>query len=204
MRGGTGRIAMDISALIVMFRGSERLIIVIAAGFSIWLGYRLFQALPTIHGSDGSLQLPSARVTLSKVGPGVFFVLFGVAVLWQAVRTTVTIPLEAPDLPSPPRTAGAETSRASAIMGVGAGDPMALPHTARDIKVLNCVAGAANSGLDPQEIETAVFKAKVAMVRRVWQQEWTDADRQSLDNGVAPPAGPLAQIFAARDANCKL
>ena len=124
--------------------------------------------------------------------------------LWQAVRTTVTIPLEAPDLPSPPRTAGAEASRASAIMGVGAGDPMALQHTARDIKVLNCVAGAVNSGLDPQEIENSVFKAKVAMLGLVSQQGLTDADRQALENGVAPPPGPLAQIFAARDANCKL
>ena len=195
--------AMDVSAMIVMFRGLERLIIVAAAGLSIWLGYRLFQALPTKHGSDGSLELPSTKVTLSKVGPGVFFVLFGVAVLWQAVRTTVSIPLEAPNMASPPTTASAG-SQATAIMGVGAGDPMALPHATRDIKVLNCVAGVPNSGLDPQEIETAVFKAKVAVLRRVWRQEWTDADLKSLDNGLAPPAGPLAQIFAARDESCKL
>ncbi len=194
---------MDVSALIVMFRGLERLVIVIAAGFSVWLGYRLFQALPTTHGSDGSLQLPSAKVTLSKVGPGVFFVLFGVAVLWQAVRTTVTIPLEAPDMPSASRSAGNEANRASAIMGAGVGDSMALPHAARDIKVLNCVAGAANTGLDPEEIETAVFKAKVALLRLVSQQELTGADRKALENGVAPPPGPLAQIFAARDARCK-
>lgn len=195
---------MDVSGVIVMFRGSERLIIVAAAGFSIWLGYRLFQALPTIHGSDGSLQLPSAKVTLSKVGPGVFFVLFGAAVLWQAVRTTVTIPLEAPAMPSPSQATAPEANRASAIMGVGAGDPMGLPHAARDIKVLNCVAGAANTGLEPQEIETAVFKAKAALLRVVSQQELTDSDRKALENGVAPPPGPLAQIFAARDANCKI
>src|SRR4029077_10124129 len=83
---------MDVETLAMSFRGAERLLIVAVAALCIWLGYKLFQSLPLEHGSGGTLQLPSAKLVMSKVGPGVFFALFGSLVLWQSVGTQLTAP----------------------------------------------------------------------------------------------------------------
>ena len=87
---------MDVQTLALSFRGAERLLIVAVAALCIRFGYKLFQSLPVEHSSGGSLKLPSARVVLSKVGPGVFFALFGALVLWEAVRTQLIAPANTP------------------------------------------------------------------------------------------------------------
>ena len=77
---------MDAQTLAIFLRGGERLCIVMVAALCIWLGYKLFQSLPAQHGSGGTLTLPSAKLVMSKVGPGVFFALFGGLVLWECRR----------------------------------------------------------------------------------------------------------------------
>src|ERR1051325_5192351 len=61
--------------------------VVIFGGLSIFLGYRLFLKLPERADSSGKLVLPGdISVFISRVGPGVFFCLFGVAVLVMALQ----------------------------------------------------------------------------------------------------------------------
>jgi len=63
-------------------RGIERIIAVLIGGGTIYLGYRLFLNVPEQKNSEGKLVLPKGiSVYLSRVGPGVFFALFGAAVL---------------------------------------------------------------------------------------------------------------------------
>jgi hypothetical protein len=190
---------LEADLLMVVFRGSERILIVFAATFSIWLGFRLFQELPTVHDSDGALTLPSMKLTLSKVGPGVFFGLFGASALCVSIYMTVTIPLGNDSIP-PLKKVRPERI---AIMGAGSGDPTALPQAARDIKVLNCLAATDATSLARTDVETAVHKAQIALLRTVWQPEWTEADIDALDRGKAPANVQLAQIVKARDGNCK-
>ena len=53
---------MEIQTLLGVFRGSERVLVVLAASLCIWLGYRLFQSLPTVlHGSGSRAHWPLPR-----------------------------------------------------------------------------------------------------------------------------------------------
>jgi len=72
------------------FRGIERLLIVAAGALAIYLGYRLFLNMPPLaknaEGGEGKVTLPGGiSIYISRVGPGVFFGLFGAAVIGIAV-----------------------------------------------------------------------------------------------------------------------
>jgi hypothetical protein len=182
--------------LATAFRGGERLLIVAAAALCIWLGYKLFQSLPIEHSSGGTLKLPNAKLVLTKVGPGVFFALFGALVLWQAVRAPLAIPPNAPG-------AGEKAGQfAQLTYGAASADPMALRHVQDDIQVLNCLAGVAPEGLGPGAVERALHAARVSLLAPVWQPAWGEAAFASLKRDEIPASGPVAEIYNARPAFC--
>ena len=83
---------------IMYFRGAERVIICVIAGFSIWCGYSLFK-LEDRHSSASSKSAVGGgfdatvgplKVSLKKVWPGVFFAVFGMLVLAVSVITQAT------------------------------------------------------------------------------------------------------------------
>jgi hypothetical protein len=185
---------MDAQTLAIVFRGGERLGIVAIAALCIWLGYKLFQSLPAQHNASGTLTLPSAKLVMSKVGPGVFFALFGGLVLWQAVRT---------QLNAGPATATASLAEGRQItLGASSGDPQALRYVQNDISVLNCLAGVAPDALGPGEAERALHKARVALLSSVWQPGWGEAEFAALERGEIPASGPIADIYRARHHAC--
>src|SRR5918996_4726813 len=66
--------AMDI----LLLRGLERLAVVLIGGMAIYLGYRLFLAVKAEASGEAKISLPGdVTVMVSRVGPGVFFALFG-------------------------------------------------------------------------------------------------------------------------------
>ena len=68
----------------ISFRALERILAVVIAGISIYLGYRLFLKLPDKTDSEGKFILPgNISIYISRVGPGVFFALFGAAILHE-------------------------------------------------------------------------------------------------------------------------
>ncbi len=77
---------MDMQSL----RGIERVLVVGIAGLSIYLGYLLFRHMPERSDSEGKLILPGGiSIFLSRVGPGVFFALFGALVVALSLRSPV-------------------------------------------------------------------------------------------------------------------
>ena len=186
---------MDVQTLALSFRGAERLLIVAVAALCIWFGYKLFQSLPVEHSSGGSLKLPSARVVLSKVGPGVFFALFGALVLWEAVHTQLVAPA---NTPSAEKTA----QLAQLTYGAGGADPVALRHVQDDIQVLNCLASVAPEELGAGAVERALHTARVSLLAPVWQPTWGEVAFASLKRGEIPASGPIAEIYNARPPFC--
>ena len=76
---------------ILLMRGIERLVIVLIGGMAIYLGYRLFLAVKAEAVGEARITLPrDVTVMMSRVGPGVFFALFGslvvVASLYFSIR----------------------------------------------------------------------------------------------------------------------
>lgn len=77
---------MDSELIAVAARHFERLLIVVAGGLSIYLGYRMFLAIPRAvkapETGEAKLELPGGvSIYVTRVGPGVFFALFGAVIL---------------------------------------------------------------------------------------------------------------------------
>src|SRR6516225_4934007 len=71
-------------------RLTERILDVLIGGISIYLGYRLFLALPEKTDSNGKFVLPgNISVHLSRVGPGIFFALFGAIVVALSLHDSI-------------------------------------------------------------------------------------------------------------------
>jgi hypothetical protein len=73
-------------------RHLERLVIALSGALAIWLGYRLFLSMPLAEKGTGKLQLPGGiSIFISRVGPGVFFALFGAGVLAYGLHQAVQL-----------------------------------------------------------------------------------------------------------------
>jgi hypothetical protein len=92
---------MDVETL----RMVERIVIAFGGIISIILGYRLFMVASLDHKevSGGTFKTALFSVSLSKVGPGVFFALFGAYILANGITTQINVvdtktasPAEAP------------------------------------------------------------------------------------------------------------
>ncbi len=75
----------------LLLRFFERITAVVIGGMAIYFGFRLFQEVPEHKDSSGKFVLPwDVSIVMTKIGPGVFFALFGVG----AVCLTLMRPLE--------------------------------------------------------------------------------------------------------------
>jgi hypothetical protein len=70
---------MDPMVLGLLVRFFERITVVIIGGMAVYLGFRLFREVPRQRNSSGKVVFPwDFSIVLTRVGPGVFFALFGV------------------------------------------------------------------------------------------------------------------------------
>lgn len=79
--------AEDIFSLV---RGSERLLITISGALAIYLGYRLFR-LGIFESQSALVKTDSMQLKIAKVGPGIFFALFGTYLLLQVLSSPLAI-----------------------------------------------------------------------------------------------------------------
>ena len=76
----------------IILRGLERLLITAGAFFCFWLCFKFQETSQT---SEGKFKWESLSVELKKVGPSIFFALFGAAIL----LVSLSKPLEITDRP---------------------------------------------------------------------------------------------------------
>jgi hypothetical protein len=210
---------MDPQSLVIVLRMAERIIGVIIGGLLIYWGYRLFLSLPGKRGRDGGTGdfalAGGTKLKLSKVGPGVFFALFGTALivfsLTRSVSLTTTGPAnaaapaaKASDGKEPPAVVGTTTVKFIGATGVPETEEERTRRRAevqQDIIALNRSVDRA-TGADRTALEHAVIGAKVALMEPLWAEDWGDlADfRDWLEKGGNPPAGsqPAVDVFQKR------
>ena len=73
----------------VVVKGVVLVLAVLAGAACMWMGYRLFMK-GVVEPADGSFKGAGWEVKLAKVGPGVFFALFGAAVIGFAVTRNLS------------------------------------------------------------------------------------------------------------------
>jgi len=78
---------MDLSLMAI--RTLERIFDLIIGGWTIYLGYLLFSKIPEQKDSSGKITLPGGTmIYMTKIGPGVFFALFGIFVVSFSIFST--------------------------------------------------------------------------------------------------------------------
>lgn len=196
---------MDPQSLVIVLRMVERILGVLLGGLLIYFGYRLFLSLPGKRGSEGGTGdfsfAGGNKIKLSKVGPGVFFALFGAGLilfsLTRSVSLTVSPPAANTTAEKPEVVAAAAFKFVGAVSVPATSEDRARLRTEvqRDIAALNRALNGASAAERP-ELERAVTAAKFALMEPLWAEDWGDvADfREWLDKRGSPPAGAQAAV----------
>jgi hypothetical protein len=169
---------------VVALRLAERILSVLIGGMSIYLGYRLFLAIPEYSDSEGRFKLPwSTSIVLSRIGPGVFFALFGSIVVGSSFYRSIHYDerLSVRNESSGRTTSTAEvTGRFSGAASAAAdGDARAdaRMRLQRDIAVLNTIPSLLDPHLSPENrsvVDFALPRIKLALMESVWSDSWGD------------------------------
>jgi hypothetical protein len=189
-------------------RALERILVVLVGSLSIYLGYRLFLALPERADSTGKVVLPgNVSIYLSRVGPGIFLALFGAAVVALSLQTKVLYrqspgaSARGAEVPAEQRST--EYSGVKELQAPGNQHSLEVSRAMRkrDIAILSSVPGALRSDLPPEDrvdVELAIPRIKLGLMKSVWGEDWGDAEafeRWAMKGPGDPP--PLGLTDAA-------
>ena len=168
---------------LLQLRVIERVLAVVIGGLSIFLGYRLFIKLPEQKDSSGKIILPGdISIFFSRVGPGVFFSLFGAAVVVVSLQHGLEL-----DLANKSSVSAEATEKTASLkvryMGDGAGEPDpakrdALRAEARrtiaEMNKLPTMLAATVPVSRRTDVAQAVRDSKLALIGMVWGADWGD------------------------------
>ena len=192
----------SLDALLLM-RMVERLLGLLAGALCVVLGYRLFINLPEKTDSSGKVVLPGGvSIWMSRVGPGIFFALFGAAIVAYSFASTVKVTNEqsAPAARSASDTPGEtlamrrqEISAMSPRSTQAATGENALIALRGALADLNATIDRLTRDVAPPERDRLIAglqNAKMFLLRGAWQPAWGDPARfQSwINSGAILPA----------------
>jgi hypothetical protein len=172
----------------VILRALERILAVVIGGVCVYLGYRLFLHIPEQKEGEGKINLPGdVSIYVTRVGPGVFFALFGTGIVALALYHGITY--AGPDRFSENASVQDNVSpdssmRYSGLMPRDAADAREQLAQNRlelrlDIEFLNTLPTLLQTDLSPvqrREVGTRLASAKLALLRTVWGADWGDYD----------------------------
>jgi hypothetical protein len=204
---------LGIETLAIGMRELERLLIVAGGIVAVVLGYRLFINLPMLDANgEGKIELPGGvSIYLSRIGPGVFFALFGIAVLTYALKPVdfsleVSTAAAAASAPGAPQAANQKVK----YSGIGASSTPDLGQreaernravgTVVDLKKVEDVVEITLKGQAKDDAKAAIEDAKFRIMKSVWDEDsWgslTEFERWRTDGPVKPPPKTIARAAA--------
>src|SRR5215216_1228911 len=194
---------MDSVDAMLLMRMVERLLGLLSGALCVVLGYRLFINLPEKTNSAGKVVLPGGvSIWLSRVGPGIFFALFGAAIVAYSFASTVRVTNEQSAASSQassdtPGAALAMRRQEIAAMSARAAKSDATEQMLNDLRGsmtdLNAAIDRLGRNVAPPERDRLVAglqNAKVLLLRSAWIPAWGDPTRfQSwINSGAILPA----------------
>lgn len=177
----------------LLFRFLEKLVGLLVGGMSIYLGYRLFSSVKGQSDGKGSFKLPlNTSIVVTKVGPGVFFALFGTVTVCIALYKPLEIVRDGARVSYAGSNSAAPENRA---------DRRALLR--RDIAALNTIPAQLRPDLrsvDRDEVTSSLREVKLQLMQPVWgtsQEGFGDFSEfaywvEKGEAGQAPAAQPGA------------
>jgi hypothetical protein len=197
---------------VILTRATERIMVVCAGILSIYVGYRLFTLVPERKESEGRVKLPGgASFFFSKVGPGVFFALFGTGLIGYSATQPVSFNQSGDNLQGGMAVASGDGG--GVFVGFDTRRPMtgALTRPPPGSADRPAVIGYLNAWFADLPADTpsgvridrriAVTEAKLALMREVWDPAaWGDYDAfhrwVTVSAGSGPPPAGTEQAAA--------
>jgi hypothetical protein len=198
---------MEVVDALLLMRMAERLLGLLAGGLCVVLGYQLFIRLPDKADSSGKVILPGGvSIWLSRVGPGIFFALFGVAIIAYSFASTVRVSEQtAAQAPTPAVTTSAAQALVSSRREISAMSDRSGQRATREereeqLTYLRLTLANLNAAIDrlqrdtqPPERERLVAGlqgAKMLLLRNNWDAPWGDPARFQawVNSGAVLPA----------------
>jgi hypothetical protein len=192
-----------VDALLLM-RMAERLLGLLAGGLCVVLGYRLFIRLPEKADSSGKVILPGGvSIWLSRVGPGIFFALFGAAIIGYSFASTVRISEQtATPAVQPSGAAATLASSRREISAMSGRSGLAATREEREEQLiyLRLTLANLNAAIDRLQRDTpspererlvaGLQGAKMLLLRGHWDTPWGDPARFQawVNSGAVLPA----------------
>jgi hypothetical protein len=156
----------------------ERMLAVVIGGMAIYLGYRLFLNVPEHRDSQGKVTLPwNTTVILSRVGPGVFFALFGAVVVGLSFVKPIDYSLTYTEQHMAQKWAGAGGTLHSQVTAAIEEDRAEIQ---KEMAILNTLPKYLKSDLLEENrmlLELAIPRIKFKLMRAVWLEDWGNPDK---------------------------
>ncbi|MEB4591933.1 hypothetical protein VSS37_13150 [Candidatus Thiothrix sp. Deng01] len=162
----------------------ERILGVIIGGFSIYLGYHLFLELPIQTNSSGKVILPGdVSIYLSRIGPGVFFALFGAMIVGASLFSKVEKLSHESKVTQDSAGNITTVNKTQEIRGMALGTPSTASEQERLMAEARTQIYTLNSNLadalkpdlhenDRKDLEVAIDYSKRKILQTVWQTSW--------------------------------
>jgi len=207
---------MDSEIIAVSARHLERIMIVLAGALSIVLGYRTFLSIPRrTEKGEGKLELPGGiSIYVTRVGPGVFFALFGAVILALGLYKGLTVDVREGVVPASATTGATRTKERHLVSAVPAGASTqqqevertgALGTVAQLARLALTLDGPGGRSLSQQQrldFGLALTDARLRLLAAVWsEREWgayTEFTRWVQNGETGPPpirAAPAVRAY---------
>jgi hypothetical protein len=212
---------MNSEVIAVVARHLERLLIVLSGALAIVLGYRMFLAMPRrSEKGEGKLEMPGGiSIYVTRVGPGVFFAMFGAAILGYGLYRGLSVEVreQRPGVAAPGAAGVAATTvvtdrKLSSALPAGASPEeqardrtVALDTVGQLGRLATALDGAGGRALSqPQRLDfgAALTDARLRLLASVWDEgQWGPYTEftawvQSGESGPAPArAAPAARAY---------
>jgi hypothetical protein len=194
---------MDSVDALLLMRMVERLLGLLAGALCVVLGYRLFINLPDKTDSAGKVVLPGGvSIWMSRVGPGIFFALFGAAIVAYSFTSTVKVtneqtgPVPQASSDKPGEALAMRRQEIAAMSGRAVKtdtSEQALIQLRGALADLNVTIDRLGRDVAPPERDRLIAglqNAKMLLLRGAWSPAWGDPARfQSwINTGAILPA----------------
>ncbi len=174
-----------------------------------WFGYRLFAQTTTVGHAEISVK-DLLKLNLHHVGPGVFFSLFGAAILVYSIHKAPMLEIhdQVPGAPSATPAAEQATTRNTFIAGIRPEDTRALDDKARQLQIREQIAFTnrlAETGTlsDSDQVDLARLTRdiKLSLMQMTWKASWGDYaefEAWALDPGSRTPNAAARAVYDLR------
>jgi hypothetical protein len=195
---------MEVTMVFALGVLAVRVGMLVAGILFCWLGYRLFAQTNSHSGAEISVK-DTLKLNLYHVGPGVFFSLFGAAILVYSIHKAPALDVRGPDVSvsgTPQSTSTA--TRSITIAGVQS-DSQILDDNARLLQIQEQIAfinRLAASGAVPSNDQVDLARLtrdiKLSLMRSLWSVSWGDYaefEAWTLDPASRAPNAVARKIF---------